>query len=135
MKILCPVDIISYDASYHAFYCIPSFCICSFYQLINIDWWPPPASRVFDFTVFLEKTTRCQLFTFLSHISLSHFHAATHMYKSNSAAFNTAYQDVFHMIRYNATNYELRRYIPQIILYWPVNQLFQIWQSLPDWSL
>jgi len=50
----------------------------------------PPASQVFDFTVFLEKTTRCQLFTFLSHISLSHFQAATHVYKPNSAAFNTA---------------------------------------------
>ncbi len=75
----------------------------------------PPASQVFDFTVFLEKTTRCQLFTFLSHISLSHFHAATHIYKPNSAAFNSAYQDIFHMIRYNATNYGLRRYIPQKI--------------------
>jgi tellurite resistance protein TehA-like permease len=39
---------------------------------------------------FLKKTTRCQLFTFLSHISFSHFHAATHIYKPNSAAFNTA---------------------------------------------
>ena len=94
-----------------------------------------PASQVFHFTVFLEKTTRCQLFTFLNHISLSHFHAATHIYKPNSAAFNTAYQDIFHLIRYNATNYGLRRYIPQIIWYWPVNQLFQIWQSLPDRSL
>ena len=64
----------------------------------------PPASQVFDFTVFIEKTTRCQLFTFLSHISLSHFHAATHIYKPNSAAFNKAYQDIFHMIWYNATN-------------------------------
>ena len=64
----------------------------------------PPASQVFDFTVFLEKTTHCQLFTFLRHISLSLFHVATHYYKPNSATFNTAYQDNFHMIRYNVTN-------------------------------
>ena len=25
----------------HAFYCIPSFCIRSFYHLSNIDWWIP----------------------------------------------------------------------------------------------
>jgi len=25
----------------HAFYCIPSFCICSFYHLCNIGWWTP----------------------------------------------------------------------------------------------
>ena len=72
----------------------------------------PPASQVFDFTVFLEKTTSCQLFTFLSHILLSHFHSATNIYKPNSATFNTAYQYNFHMIRYNVTN--VNKLPPQI---------------------
>jgi hypothetical protein len=51
----------------------------------------------------------------LIHISLSHFHAAIHIYKPNSAAFNTAYQDIFHMIRNNARNYGFRKFTPQII--------------------
>ena len=46
-----------------------------------------PARQIFDFSVFPEKTTSCQLFTFLSHISLLKHNATTDLYKTDDAVF------------------------------------------------
>ena len=43
------------------------------------------ACQIFDFRVFPEKPTRCQLFTFLGHISLLKNNAATYLYKPDDA--------------------------------------------------
>ena len=43
--------------------------------------------QIFDFTVFPEKPTSCQFFTFLSHISLLKHNAVTYFYKPNDAVY------------------------------------------------
>ena len=45
------------------------------------------ARQIFDFTVFPEKPTSCQLFTFMSHILLLKHNAATYFYKPDDAVF------------------------------------------------
>ena len=45
------------------------------------------ARQIFDFTVFPEKPTSCQLFTFLNHISLLKDNAATYFFKPDDAVF------------------------------------------------
>jgi len=45
------------------------------------------ARQIFDFTVFPEKPTSCQLFTFLSHISLLKQNAATYLYKPDDVVY------------------------------------------------
>ena len=45
------------------------------------------ARQIFDFTVFPEKPTSCQLFTFLSHISLLKHNAATYLYKPDDVVY------------------------------------------------
>ena len=43
------------------------------------------ARQILDFTVFPEKPTSCQLFTFMSHILILKHNAATYLYKPNEA--------------------------------------------------
>ena len=43
------------------------------------------ARQIFDFTVFPEKPTSCQLFTFMSHILLLKHNATTDLYKPDDA--------------------------------------------------
>ena len=45
------------------------------------------ARQIFDFSVFPEKPTSCQLFTFLRHISLLKQNATTYLYKPEDAVF------------------------------------------------
>ena len=45
------------------------------------------ARQIFDFTVFPEKPTSCQLFTFISHISLLKHNAANYLHKPDDAVF------------------------------------------------
>ena len=45
------------------------------------------ARQIFDFTVFPEKPTSCQLFTFLIHISLLIHNAATYLYKPDDVVY------------------------------------------------
>ena len=45
------------------------------------------ARQIFDFTVFPEKPTSCQLFTFMSHILLLKHNAANYLYKPDDAVF------------------------------------------------
>ena len=43
------------------------------------------ARQIFDFSVFPEKPTSFQFFTFMSHISLLKHNAATYLYKPDDA--------------------------------------------------
>jgi len=45
------------------------------------------ARQIFDFTVFPEKPTSCQLFAFMIHISLLKHNSATYLYKPDDAVF------------------------------------------------
>ena len=45
------------------------------------------ARQIFDFTVFPEEPTSCQLFTFMSHILLLKHIAVTYLYKPDDADF------------------------------------------------
>ena len=45
------------------------------------------ARQIFDFTVFPEKPTSCQLFTFMSHISLLKHNVSTYLHKPDDAVF------------------------------------------------
>ena len=58
------------------------------------------ARQIFDFTVFPEKPTSCQLFTFLSHISLLKHNAATYLYKPDDAVFKEDLSGCFTQINY-----------------------------------
>ena len=58
------------------------------------------ARQIFDFTVFPEKPTSCQLFTFLSHISLLKHNAATDLYKPDDAVFKEDLSGCFTQINY-----------------------------------
>jgi len=59
--------------------------------------------QIFDFTVFPEKPTSCQLFTFLSHISLLKHNAATYFYKPNDAVYKDVLSGCFTEINFFVT--------------------------------
>lgn len=61
------------------------------------------ARQIFDFTVFPEKPTSCQLFTFLSHISLLKHNAATYFYKPNDAVYKDGLSGCFTQIIFFVT--------------------------------
>ena len=54
------------------------------------------ARQIFDFTVFPEKPTSCQFFTFLSHISLLKHNAVTYFYKPNDAVYKDGFIWLFY---------------------------------------
>ena len=58
------------------------------------------ARQIFDFTVFPEKPTSCQLFTFLSHISLLKHNVATYLYKPDDAVYNEDLSGCFTQINF-----------------------------------
>ena len=58
------------------------------------------ARQIFDFTVFPEKPTSCQFFTFLSHISLLKNNAATYLYKPDDAVFKEDLSGCFTQINF-----------------------------------
>ena len=59
--------------------------------------------QIFDFTVFPEKPTSCQFFTFMSHISLLKHNAATHLYKPDDAVFKEDLSDCFTLLNFFIT--------------------------------
>ena len=61
------------------------------------------ARQIFDFTVFPEKPTSCQFFTFLSHISLLKHNAATYFYKPNDAVYKDGLSGCFTQINFFVT--------------------------------
>ena len=56
------------------------------------------ARQIFDFSVFPEKPTSCQLFTFLSHILLLKHYAATYLYEPDDAVFKEDLSGCFSQI-------------------------------------
>ena len=58
------------------------------------------ARQIFDFTVFPEKPTSCQLFTFMSHILLLKHNAATYLYKPDDAVFKEDLSGCFTQINF-----------------------------------
>ena len=58
------------------------------------------ARQIFDFTVFPEKPTSFQFFTFLSHISLLKHNAATYLYKPDDAVFKEDLSGCFTQINF-----------------------------------
>ena len=58
------------------------------------------ARQIFDFTVFPEKPTSSQFFTFLSHISLFKHNAATYSYKPDDAVFKEDLSGCFTKINF-----------------------------------
>ena len=58
------------------------------------------ARQIFDFTVFPEKPTSCQLFTFLSHISLLKHNAVTYLYKPDDAVYKEDLSSCFTQINF-----------------------------------
>ena len=58
------------------------------------------ARQIFDFTVFPEKPTSCQLFTFMSHILILKHNAATYLYKLDDAVFKEDLSGCFTQINY-----------------------------------
>ena len=61
------------------------------------------ARQIFDFSVFPEKPTSCQLFTFMSHISLLKHNAATYFYKPNDAVYKDGLSGCFTQINFFVT--------------------------------
>ena len=61
------------------------------------------ARQIFDFTVFPEKPTSCQLFTFLRHISLLKHNATTDLYKPDDAVFKEDLSGCFSQIKFFVT--------------------------------
>ena len=61
------------------------------------------ARQIFDFTVFPEKPTSCQLFTFMSHILLLKHNAATDLYKTDDAVFKEDLSGCFSQIEFFVT--------------------------------
>ena len=59
-----------------------------------------PARQIFDFTVFPEKPTSCQLFTFMSHILLLKHNAATYLNKPDDAVFKEDLTGCFAQINF-----------------------------------
>ena len=66
------------------------------------------ARQIFDFTVFPEKPTSCQLFTFMSHISLLKHNATTDLYKTNDAVFKEDLSGCFTQINFCYSPYTNR---------------------------
>ena len=60
----------------------------------------PSARQIFDFTVFPEKPTSCQLFTFMSHILLLKYNAANYLYKPDDAVFKEDLSGCFAQINF-----------------------------------
>ncbi len=60
------------------------------------------ARQIFDFRVFPEKTTSCQLFTFLNPISLLKHNATTDLYKPDDAVFKEDLSGCFSQIDFVA---------------------------------
>ena len=58
------------------------------------------ARQIFDFTVFPEKPTSCQLFTFMSHILLLKHNAATYLNKPDDAVFKEDLTGCFAQINF-----------------------------------
>ena len=58
------------------------------------------ARQIFDFTVFTEKPTSCQLFTFMNHILLLKHNAATYLYKPDDAVFKEDLSGCFAQINF-----------------------------------
>ena len=58
------------------------------------------ARQIFDFSVFPEKPTSCQLFTFMSHILLLKNNAATYLYKPDDAVFKEDLSGCFSKINF-----------------------------------
>ena len=58
------------------------------------------ARQIFDFTVFPEKPTSCQLFTFLSHISLLKLDAETDLYKTEDTDFKEDLSGCFTLLKF-----------------------------------
>ena len=56
--------------------------------------------QIFDFTVFPEKPTSCQLFTFMNHILLLKHNAATYLYKPDDAVFKEDLSGCFSQINF-----------------------------------
>ena len=61
------------------------------------------ARQIFDFRVFPEKTTSCQLFTFLNHISLLKHNATTDLYKPDDAVSKEELSGCFSQIEFFVT--------------------------------
>ena len=61
------------------------------------------ARQIFDFTVFPEKPTSCQLFTFMSHISLLKQNAASDLYKPEDAVIKEDLSGCFTLINFFVT--------------------------------
>ena len=59
-----------------------------------------PARQIFDFTVFPEKPTSCQLFTFMSHILLLKHNAATYLCKPDDAVLKEDLSGCFAQINF-----------------------------------
>ena len=93
-------------SSYGAWPCflLYSFLLHSFI-LSPLQYWlmNPLQAKSLTSPYFLKKP---HVVSFSHSWSIYHslFHSATHIYKPNSSTFNTAYQDNFHMIRYNVKN-------------------------------
>ena len=68
----------------------------SFAILIN----ETSARQIFDFTIFNEKTTSFQFFTFLSHISLLKLDAETDLYKTEDADFKENLSGCFTLLKF-----------------------------------
>jgi len=61
------------------------------------------ARQIFDFTVFPEKPTSCQFFTFLSHISLLKHKVATYLYKPDDVVYKEDLSRLFYIDQFVAT--------------------------------
>ena len=86
-----------------------------------------PARQIFDFSVFPEKPTSCQLFTFMSHISLLKHNATTDLYKTNDAVFKEDLSGCFTQINFCYSPYTNRSLYFKIKV---VNKKFQKFCSL-----
>ena len=58
------------------------------------------ARQILNFTVFPEKPTSCQLFTFMSHILPLKHNAATYLYKPDDAVFKEDLSGCFAQINF-----------------------------------
>ena len=58
------------------------------------------ARQIFDFTVFPEKPTSCQFFTFLSHISIIKNNETTDLYKPDDSVLKEDLSGCFTLINF-----------------------------------
>ena len=63
------------------------------------------ARQIFDFTVFPEKTTIFQFFTFMSHISLLKHNVETYLYKPDNAVYKEDLSGCFTQINFFYSTY------------------------------